>query len=533
MKPATDHDSDVIIIGGGHNGLTCAAYLAARGLAVRVCERRDVVGGAAVTEEFHPGFRNSAASYTVSLLSPEVIRELDLAAQGLRIVERPMLNFAPLADGRALEIGNDSADTRRSLAQFSARDAERLPAYHAELETMVAVLRDLLAMTPPNAGSGFGIGQLQTMLGLSRRWLSLSLEGQRSVYEFLTRPAGDILDGWFEADVLKGVLGFDAIVGSYTTPYAAGSGYVLLHHCFGEVNGKRGVWGHAIGGMGAITQAMARTAAARGVRIEREAEVTRVLATRGRVSGVALADGRELRARAVVSAVHPRRLYLDLIDAADVDPQLRERMGRYRSGSGCFRLNVALSELPRFTARPETGPHHGAGILIAPSLGYLERAWCDARSEGWAREPIIEMLIPSTLDDSLAPPGAHVASLFCQQFAPELPQGRPWSAHEAEVVRLIFATIDRYAPGFSRSVLGHSVLSPAGLEQRFGLVGGDIFHGALSLDQLFMARPLLGLANYRGALAGLYHCGSGAHPGGGVTGLPGRNAAREIARDLC
>jgi phytoene dehydrogenase-like protein len=491
-----------------------------------------VIGGAAVTEEFHPGFRNSAASYTVSLLSPEVIRELRLAANGLTVVERPMLNFVPLPDGRALEITNDGAGTRRSLRAFSARDALRLPAYHAELDVVVGVLRELLQMTPPNAGSGFGLGQLPALLRLSRRWLSLSIEGQRSVYEFLTRPAGDILDGWFEADVLKGALGFDAIVGSYTSPYTPGSGYVLLHHAFGEVNGRRGIWGHAIGGMGAITQALAREARARGVTIDCDAPVARVLAAGGRAHGVLLADGREVPARAVVSAVHPRRLYLELIEAGELAPELRSRMERYRSGSGCFRLNVALSELPRFTARPDAGPHLGSGILIAPSLGYLERAHGDARRFGWSREPVIELLIPSTIDTTLAPAGMHVASLFCQQFAPQLPDGRDWHDHEDEVAALIFATVDRYAPNFSRSIVGHSVLSPTGLEQRFGLIGGDIFHGALSLDQLFMARPLLGLADYRGALTGLYHCGSGAHPGGGVTGLPGRNAAREIATDL-
>jgi len=530
MKPRDAHRADVVIVGAGHNGLVCACYLAHRGLRVAVFEAQAVVGGAAVTEEFHPGFRNSAASYTVSLLSPEVIRELHLAEHGLRILPRPMLNFVPLADGRALEIGNESADTQRSLREFSPADAERLPAWDTTLGEVVAVLREVLHMTPPNAGSG--LRALPALLRLSRRWLGLPRRVQRAVYEFLTRGAGDILDGWFATDALKGAFAFDAIVGHYASPCTPGSGYVLLHHAFGQVDGQRGVWGHAMGGMGAITTALAREAEACGVAIHCEAPVARVLTDRGRAVGVELTDGRGIAAQAVVSAIHPKRLYLQLVDPSELDTDILERMQRYRSGSGCFRMNVALSELPRFTARPEPGPHLGSGILISPSLGYLERAFFDARRDGASAEPVIEMLIPSTVDASLAPAGAHVASLFCQHFAPHRPDGRPWDACESETADRILRTVDRYAPDFSRSVVGRSVLSPAGLERRFGLVDGDIFHGALTLDQLFHARPLVGLADYRGALRGLYHCGSGAHPGGGVTGLPGRNAAREIARDL-
>jgi len=530
MKPRDSRSTDIAIIGGGHNGLVCACYLARRGLRVAVFEAGAIVGGAAVTEEFHPGFRNSTASYTVSLLSPAVIRELRLAEHGLCILPRPMMNFVPLADGRALEIGNDPADTQRSLQTFSPADAERLPAYDAALGEVVAVLREVLDMTPPNAGSG--LRALPALLGLSRRWLGLPRRTQRAVHEFLMRGAGDILDGWFATDALKGAFAFDAIVGHYASPYTPGSGYVLLHHALGQVDGRRGVWGHAVGGMGAITTALAREAEACGVAIHCDAPVARVLTERGRATGVRLADGGEIAARAVVSAIHPKRLYLQLLDPADLDADVLERMRRYRSGSGCFRMNVALAELPRFTARPEPGPHLGSGILIAPSPGYLERAYFDARRDGASTEPVIEMLIPSTVDASLAPAGAHVAGLFCQHFAPRRPDGRPWDECESATADHILRTVDRYAPNFSRSVVGRSVLSPAGLERRFGLVDGDIFHGALTLDQIFHARPLLGLADYRGALPGLYHCGAGAHPGGGVTGIPGRNAAREIARDL-
>jgi phytoene dehydrogenase-like protein len=522
---------DVLIIGAGHNGLTCACYLARAGLKVHVLERRHVVGGAAVTEEFHPGFRNSTASYTVSLLHPRVIADLRLHEHGLRVVERPMQNFVPLADGsRGLAIGPTADDTRRAVAEFSPRDAERLPEYWATLDAVVAVLKDLLLKTPPNAGGG--LAELPRLWSASRAFTKLSRERQRDVHELFTRSAGEILDAWFECDPLKAIYGFDAIVGNYASPYTPGSGYVLLHHAFGEVNGKPGLWGHAIGGMGAITQALAREAERLGVRIEREADVQRVVVDGGRACGVELADGRVLTARAVAANVDPKRLYLRLVDATHLPADFRARMERFRTGSGAFRMNVALKELPRFTCRPEPGPHLGAGIVIAPSLGYLDAAWLDARRDGWSREPVVEVLIPSMLDDTLAPPGMHVASLFCQQFAPELPDGRSWDDERDAAADRVIATVTRYAPNFADAVVGRMALSPLDLERRFNLTGGDIFHGSLGLDQLWAARPMLGYADYRGPLAGLYHCGSGAHPGGGVTGVPGHNAAREIARDL-
>ncbi|MCU0977331.1 MAG: NAD(P)/FAD-dependent oxidoreductase [Steroidobacteraceae bacterium] len=522
---------DVLVIGAGHNGLTCACYLARAGLTVTLLERRDVVGGAAVTEEFHPGFRNSLASYTVSLLHPDVIRDLRLAEHGLRIVERPMLNFAPQPDGGHLCIGNTREETLRSLARHSARDVERLPQYGEMLERVASVLRELVLVAPPNAGGGV-LEELPKLLRLSRTWRALSPPAQRDAWELFTRSAGEMLDWWFESDALKGVYGFDSVVGNYASPYTPGSAYVLLHHCFGEVNGRKGVWGHAIGGMGSITQAMQREAERLGVTVLREAEVRRIVVERGATAGVELADGRRLGARAVVAGVDPRRLYLSLVDAADLDPEFRSRIERWRCGSATLRMNVALAELPRFTALPEPGPHLGAGIIMAPSLGYLERAYLDARREGLSREPIVEMVIPSVLDDSLAPPGAHVASLFCQHFAPALPDGRSWDDSADAAADLVIDSVTRYAPNFRASILGRMVLTPLELERKLGLTGGDIFHGALTLDQLFSARPSLGHAAYRGPLRGLYMCGSGTHPGGGVSGLPGRNAARTILRDL-
>ncbi len=306
---------------------------------------------------------------------------------------------------------------------------------------------------------------------------------------------------------------------------------MLLHHVFGQSNGVKGAWGHAVGGMGAITQAMARAALAAGVEIRTGMGVAKVLVEQGMAVGVLTGSGEELRANAVVANVNPKLLYEQLCDPADVPVATRERMHNWRCGSGTFRMNVALSRLPDFRALPGPGDHLTAGIILAPSLDYMDRAYLDARQYGWSREPVVEMLIPSTLDDSLAPPGQHVASLFCQHVAPQLPEGRSWDDHREEVADLMVATVDKYAPGFADSVLGRQILSPLDLERTFGLIGGDIFHGALSLNQLFSARPMVGQANYRGAIPGLYLCGSGTHPGGGVTGAPGHNAAREILKD--
>jgi phytoene dehydrogenase-like protein len=533
MSSTPTHDA--IIIGGGHNGLVCAAYLGMAGLKVKVLERRAVVGGAAVTEEFYPGFRNSVAAYTVSLLNPKVIRDLRLHDHGLRIVERRAQNFLPTLDGRYLLAAEGK--TEREVARFSRRDAEQLDAFNREIDTGADVLRDLVLQAPPNLTTGRslrGLGELMKAGKLGNRLRRLSTENLRVILDLFTKSAGDYLDQWFEGDLIKALFGFDAVVGNYASPYTPGTAYVLLHHAFGEVNGKRRVWGHAIGGMGAITQAMAKAAASHGVEIETGAAVREVVIEREHACGVVLADGRVIRGQVVAANVNPRLLYTTMVAESALSADVLRRMRNWRCGSGTFRMNVALSGLPSFTALPGSNlaDHHTSGIIMAPSLGYMDRAFADARQHGWSREPIIEMLIPSTLDDSLAPKGAHVASLFCQQVAPELPDGRSWSDHRDEVADLMIDTVDRYAPGFKASVIGRQALSPLDLEQTFGLIGGDIFHGALTLDQLFWARPLLGHADYRTPVAGLYHCGAGAHPGGGVTGAPGHNAAHAILTDL-
>jgi phytoene dehydrogenase-like protein len=525
---------DAAIIGGGHNGLATAFYLAQAGFSAVILEKNSVVGGAAVTEEFHPGFRNSVASYTVSLLNPKVIRDLDLARHGLRIVERTAATFWPVDSQRSLLMSYDLASRQKEIAAFSAADAARLPAYEQALERAAQVLRDLVLKTPPNAGGG--ILELLKGVGLGQKILSLSLKDQRLITDLFTKSAADFLDQWFENETVKASFAFDGIVGAYAAPSTPGTAYVLLHHCFGEVNGKLGRWGHAIGGMGAITQAMSKAAVEAGVTIRLNAAVGSVLVEGDRAAGVVLASGEVIRSRVVASNVPPKLLFRDLVALGAVPDDLHRRFTTMKSGSGTFRMNVALSELPNFPCRPGTHQqdHHGSGIMIGPTMDYFERAYLDAKMIGWSREPIVEMVISSTLDDSLAPKGQHVASLFVQHVAPHLPDGRSWAnAHEKETFAdLVIDTVSRHAPNFKASVIARQVLSPLDLEQRFGLVDGDIFHGQLSLDQLFSMRPVLGHADYRMPLTGLYMCGSGAHPGGGVTGVPGHNAAREIIRDM-
>jgi len=525
---------DVLIIGAGHNGLACACYLAGAGLKVRVLERRDVVGGAAVTEEFVPGFRNSSASYTVSLLNPQVIRDLKLSERGLRIIERPFSNFVPLPDGRYLKFRGDAAGSAAEVAKFSARDADALPAYYAHLDELADLLKQWVLRAPPNLGGPLVVQSLRDAVTAARLLLQFARmprTGQRDLIGLFTRSAGHWLDAMFESEPLKSVLGWDSVVGNYASPYAAGSAYVLLHHGLGEVNGKQGRWGHAIGGMGRITQLMADEARARGVQIDVNSRVDRVIVERERAMGVALAGGEEIRARAVASSVNPKLLYQRLIERSALPLDFAESIDRYKCGSGSFRINVALSELPDFSCLPGTQaqPHHASGILFAPSLRHMDQAWREAEERGFSRAPIVEMLIPSVVDGSLAPKDAHVASLFCQQFKPDA----DWDGLKDDAVQSIFDVVHSHCPNFRRSLLGYRAWSPLDLEREFGLIGGDITHGQLSLDQLFSLRPVFGYARYRGPIKALYHCGSGAHPGGGVSAAPGHNAAREMIRDLC
>ncbi|MEL7309915.1 MAG: NAD(P)/FAD-dependent oxidoreductase [Pseudomonadota bacterium] len=517
---------DVIVIGAGHNGLTTAAYLAKSDRRVLVLERRPVVGGAAVTETFHPGFRNSLASYTVSLLHPKVIEDLALKSHGLDIVERPFGNFLPLPDGDFLASGKDLHETKSRFARHSARDAERLEDYYAWLEGAANILRGELLRRPPDIGGG--LAQWWQSGLLANRLRKHNSAAHEALFELFTRSAAEILAHWFENPHIRALFGFDAIVGNFASPYDAGSGYVLLHHVFGEVNGKSGAWGHAIGGMGSISEAIADAARRAGAEIRCNCAVDRVSTTRGRVDGVITHSGEHIRAPVVAANCTPKHLLLDLVSDDQIDAVHRERIERTRYGSGTFRMNVALSGLPEFAAHPEGEDYLSSGIIIAPTLDYMDRAYRDARSDGWSREPVVEMLIPSTLDNTLAPPGQHVASLFCQHVAPRLSKGRSWADYRETVADLMIDTVERYAPGFAKLVIARRVLTPQDLEVELGLTGGDIFHGALSLSQLYSARPAIGMARYAMPVQGLYLCGAGAHPGGGVTGIPGHNAAMAI-----
>ena len=520
---------DALIIGGGHNGLVCAFYLSRAGMKVRILEARDVIGGAAVTEEFHPGFRNSTASYTVSLLQPKIIADMGLVERGYRVVERPRSNFLPLGEGQYLLVGGSLEATQQEIARFSKADAARLPDYYEMLESAAAILRDLALEIPPNAGDG--PRSLLAGIKTGRKFARLSALEQHEIIRLFTLSARDLLDQWFESAPIKAALGFDAIVGNYASPDTPGSAYVLLHHVFGEVNGKRGQWGHVIGGMGRITELMADACKEAGVEISLETPVRKLIVERGTAIGICTGGGERIKAARIIANVGPKLLYDRLIDPADLPDDFRKMMAGYQCGSGSFRMNLALDGLPDFTDLPGGGDHLKSGIILAPSLDYMDRAYLDARQYGWSRKPVVEMLVPSLVDDSLAPAGQHVASLFCQQFAPELPAGRLWDDDRDAAVEAILDVVEYHAPGFRKLILGQMALSPVDLERKFGLVSGDIFHGRMTLNQLWTARPVIGAAGYKGPLKGLYMCGSGTHPGGGVTGAPGHNAANMILRE--
>lgn len=520
---------DALIIGGGHNGLVCAFYLARAGLTVRILEARDIVGGAAVTEEFHPGFRNSTASYTVSLLQPKVIADMALEARGYVVIERPKSNFLPLGDGNYLLLGGGLQASQKELKKFSTRDAERLPAYYDMLETAASVLRDLALQIPPNSSGG--VGSIVAAIRQSRRFVKLSSLDQHHIIKLFTLSARELLDQWFESEPIKAAFGFDAIVGNYASPDTPGSAYVLLHHVFGEVNGKQGQWGHVIGGMGRITQIMAHACQDVGVEISLETPVEEIRIEKDKAHAVRTTGGELIHANRIIANVGPKLLYDHLIDAAHLPDDFRQMMAGYQCGSGSFRMNLALDDLPEFADLPGEGDHLKSGIIMAPSLDYMDLAYQDAREYGFSRKPVVEMLIPSLVDDSLAPPGKHVASLFCQQFAPVLPNHLNWDDLRAQAVAAILNVVEYHAPGFRKLILGQMALSPRDLEQKFGLTNGDIFHGRMSLDQLWAARPIIDSASYKGPIKGLYMCGSGTHPGGGVTGAPGYNAAHAILKE--
>ena len=526
---------DAIIIGAGHNGLTCAGYLSRAGYRTKVVERRGVVGGAAVTEEFHPGFRNSVCAYVVSLLNPKIIDDLELARYGLEIMDRDDTAVVPLNPREALLMSEDQAQVRAAIDQLAPYDYDAYRRVHDDIEACADVLREIVLETPPNIGGG--IMDLLRAGKLANKVRKLDPDLQHKLIKLMTMSVVEFLDEYLENTTLKSILAMQSFIGTYTSPYAQGSAYVLLHHSFGFVNGVKGAWGHARGGMGAITQAMAKSAEAHGCDIEVDAPVANVIVEEGVARGVVLEDGRAIRARIVASNTHPKLLFQRLIGYDHLTPDFAARIDNYRSHSATFRMNVALDELPRFTClqhlpEVERQKYLKGIVIFAPSTEYLEQAYIDARLQGYSNEPVMEIYIPSTLDDSLAPPGKHVMSLFCQHFLYDQPQGRSWDDIRDAVADHIIEFVDRYAPNFKRSVIGRQALSPLDLEREFSLIGGDIFHGVLAQDQLYSLRPTAGFADYRMPISNLYLCGSGAHPGGGVTGCPGHNAAREIIRDL-
>ena len=520
---------DAIVVGAGHNGLVAACYLARAGLRVLVLERRAVVGGACVTEEIFPGYKVSTAAYVNSLFRPEIVRELRLQEHGFEVLARQPSSFTPLPDGRSLTLGGDPASTRAEIAKFSARDAVRYPEYEAMLERVAAFVEPTLDMTPPDLLRP-GLRGLLGLLGLGRSFARLGA-GVTDAVELLTGPARAVLDRWFESTELKATLATDAIIGAMASPSTPGTGYVLFHHVMGETDGRRGVWGYVRGGMGGLTQALASAAGALGVEIRCAAPVARILTRGNRVTGVALESGEECRAPIVASNADAHVTFLRLLAPDALPATFREAIGRISYESASLKINVALGELPSFRACPGTtpGPQHRGTIHVCPDLDYIERAFDDAKYGRPSTLPVLECTIPSVVDPTVAPPGRHLMSIFVQ-YAPYALRGATWDEMREPFADRCFALLDECAPNFSRSVLARQVLAPPDLERVFGLTGGNIFQGAMVPGQLFSLRPVPGCASYRTPVRGLFLCGAAAHPGGGVMGAPGRNAAREILR---
>ena len=522
---------DLIIIGGGHNGLVTAAYAARRGLKVLVLERREVLGGACTTEELWPGYKVSTAAYVNSLLRPEIISDLELKRHGFEMLPRNPSSFTPFPDGRSLLLGPDKALTHREVSKFSARDADALPKYEAMLERVADFLEPTLTMTPPNPWS-LRPANLVQLARMGLGFLKLGTDGQKAV-EILAGAATPILDRWFESEQLKVTLATDAIIGAMASPSMPGTAYVLFHHVMGECDGVRGVWGYVRGGMGGISNAIASAAREAGAEIRTGAEVIRILTAGGTVRGVALRDGTELRATRVASGVDANVTFLKLMGDGDLPPAFVESVRNIDYSSASCKINIALGELPDFKALPGTsvGPQHRGTIHISPTMEYIERAYDDAKYGRPSQAPIIEATIPSALDETLAPPGKYVMSMFTQYFPYKLAPGLSLAEEREQYADRCFDLMNEYAPNFKRSVIARQVLTPVDLEERFGLTGGNIMQGVMSLSSLSFMRPVPGYADYRTPVRNLYMCGAATHPGGGVMGACGFNAAREIIRD--
>ena len=522
---------DAIVVGGGHNGLVCAAYLARAGRRVLVLEARELVGGCAVTEEIWPGYRVSTAAYLSSLLQETVVRDLELERFGYRVDAKDPAFFSPFPDGRHLFMWQDRARTLAEIAKFSAKDAEAYPRYEAHLKKLAAVAESLLLTTPPEFPPR-GVGDFIDYLKLAGRMLGLARPEMVGLVKVFTQSAADFLDTWFESDEVKVTLATDGVIGANGGPRSAGTAYILLHHCMGGVGGVRGLWGFVRGGMGAISEAMAASARSKGVEIRVNSPVEKILIRDGHAKGVVLKSGEEIAAPVVASNLDPKRTFLDLVSEADLPVDFVDGIRQFRTEGTSLKMNLALSGLPEFRAFPSYGqaaPQHRATMHLCPSIEYVERAWDDAKYGRPSRSPLIEMTIPTMYDPSLAPEGRHIMGIFLQ-YAPYTLKDTKWDVEREPYAERVLDVIEEYCPNIRNIVVERQTLTPLDLERRFGITGGNIFHGEMSLDQMFVMRPLAGWARYKTPVRGLYLCGSGAHPGGGVMGAPGHNAAREILR---
>lgn len=522
---------DALIIGGGHNGLVAAAYLARAGHRVLVLERRAMLGGACVTEEVWPGYKVSTLAYLCSLLQPQIIQDLELKRFGLHLYPKDPAFFTAFPDGRHLFFWQDMRATQRELARFSQRDAQQYPAYEHELASLAARVERLLLTTPPNIvrrswGDYLALGKL----GLEA--LRFGDADLVRLLKIMTQSVRTYLDDHFESEEIKATLATDGVIGTNGGPSTPGTAYVMLHHVMGGATGIRGLWGFVRGGMGAISEALARSAQSRGAQIRTNAPVARLLVRHGRATGAVLGSGEEIQASVVLSNADPKVTFLQLVEPTDLPEGFRRDVANIRMQGCSLKINLALDALPDFTAYPgaQPGPHHGATMHICPSMDYVDRAWEEAQRGQPSSSPLLEITIPTAYDDSLAPPGKHIMGMFVQYAPYSLRQG-DWDQCKEQFAERCIDVLAEYAPNIRQSIIHRQVISPLDLERQYALTGGNIFHGDMTLDQLFCMRPLAGWAQYRTPIRGLYLCGSGTHPGGGVMGAPGYNAARQVLAD--